>query len=120
MSDAEVRAHRPAESRWWLLLPAAGSGQRMQSEVPKQYLQLGDRSVLEHTLSRFVDLPGLAGVILVTSAPIPDAIDKALSALRVPVHRVEGGATRAESVRNGLAMFRDHWAELAGPGAGNG
>ncbi|KTG16248.1 MULTISPECIES: 2-C-methyl-D-erythritol 4-phosphate cytidylyltransferase [unclassified Guyparkeria] len=121
MSDAEVRERGPvAAGRWWLLLPAAGSGQRMQSEVPKQYLRLGQRSVLEITLSRFVDLPGLAGVILVTSAPIPDAINDGLAELRVPVHRVEGGPTRAESVRNGLVMFRERRAELASVEAKSG
>ncbi|MCL7743640.1 2-C-methyl-D-erythritol 4-phosphate cytidylyltransferase [Guyparkeria hydrothermalis] len=92
----------------------------MRSDVPKQYLRLGERSVLELAVSRFVDLPGLAGVILVTSGPIPQAVSDALSAHGVPVHRVDGGATRAESVRNGLAMFRDRWTELSSSPAQSG
>lgn len=116
MSEGAASPGGPAAAavgRWWLLLPAAGSAQRMKSDVPKQYLRLGERSVLELTLSRFADLPGLAGVILVTSGPVPQAIGEALSSYGVPVHRVDGGASRAESVRNGLAMFRDRWPDLS-------
>jgi len=118
-SAAVSDTRRPAD-RWWLLLPAAGSGQRMRSELPKQYLPLGGRTVLEITLSRFVDLPGLAGVILVTSGEPPASVREALATSPVPVHLVGGGATRAESVRNGLAMFRERWADLSPPGEGSG
>lgn len=124
MSDAPSTvagsgSRRPAD-RWWLLLPAAGSGQRMRSELPKQYLPLGERTVLEVTLSRFAGLPGLAGVILVTSGEPPAPVREALEHCPVPVHRVAGGATRAESVCNGLTMFRERWAELSPSSEGDG
>jgi len=107
-------------SHWWLLLPAAGTGQRMRSEVPKQYLPLGGRTVLEITLSRFLDLPGLAGVILVTSGDLPAAVEAAFARCPVPVRRVAGGATRAESVRNGLAGSRDQGVGCTAAGDGEG
>lgn len=108
--------------RWWLLVPAAGSGRRMRREAPKQYLKLDGRSVLEITLSRFAGLPGLAGVVLVTGEPLPEEGMPSPDGVGVPIHRVEGGASRALSVRNGLAVFRDRWAELlpASAGAGHG
>src|SRR6056297_563352 len=107
-------AASPAEAgRWWLVVPAAGFGRRMGGDTPKQYLSLGERSVLEVTLSRFVDLPGLAGVVLVTGDGIPDGALDALHVAGVPIHRVGGGASRALSVRNGLALFRDRWASLS-------
>lgn len=107
-------AATPAEAgRWWLVVPAAGFGRRMGSETPKQYLSLGERSVLEVTLSRFADLPGLAGVVLVTGDEVPDGALEALHLADVPIHRVDGGASRALSVRNGLALFRDRWASLS-------
>lgn len=99
--------------RWWLVVPAAGFGRRMESETPKQYLSLGERSVLEVTLSRFAGLPGLAGVVLVTGEEIPDGALDALHLAGVPIHRVDGGASRALSVRNGLALFRYRWASLS-------
>ena len=123
MSDresADALPTAPEVGRWWLLLPAAGSGRRMASATPKQYLRFGRRSVLEITLSRFANIPGLAGVILVTSGAIPDDVDRMLRAQRTPVHRVDGGATRAQSVRNGLTVFRERWHELSLPSADSG
>ena len=35
----------------WVIVPAAGRGARFGGEVPKQYLQVGGRSVLAHTLA---------------------------------------------------------------------
>ncbi|WP_322522303.1 2-C-methyl-D-erythritol 4-phosphate cytidylyltransferase [Guyparkeria halophila] len=107
-------AATPAEAgRWWLVVPAAGFGRRMGGDTPKQYLSLGGRSVLEVTLSRFADLPGLAGVVLVTGDGFPVGALNAPQLGGVPIHRVDGGASRALSVRNGLALFRDRWASLS-------
>jgi len=103
--------------RWWLLLPAAGFGRRMGSDTPKQYMSLGGRSVLELTLSRFLGMPGLAGIVLVAAPDAPPEAVRSVDTGGVPVRLVAGGATRAESVRNGLAAFRAHWDELA-PGSG--
>jgi len=49
----------------WAIVPAAGIGARMQGQVPKQYLQLCGKSILEHTLDRLLSFSGISGVILV-------------------------------------------------------
>ncbi len=41
--------------RYWLVIPAAGIGQRMQAECPKQYLRIQGRYILDTTLSRLLD-----------------------------------------------------------------
>lgn len=102
-----------AAGRWWLVLPAAGFGRRMHSETPKQYMTIGGRSILDITLGRFVGLPGLAGVVLVAAGDIPAEALAANERHGLPILQVAGGATRAESVRNGLVVFRDRFAELA-------
>ncbi|MDG4867923.1 2-C-methyl-D-erythritol 4-phosphate cytidylyltransferase [Guyparkeria sp. 1SP6A2] len=110
----QTRAPTPlAAGRWWLVLPAAGFGRRMRSDTPKQYMKIGGRSILDITLGRFAGLPGLAGVVLVAAGDIPADAVNAAGSQGVPLLQVSGGATRAESVRNGLAAFRDRWAELA-------
>ncbi|MGM0516926.1 MAG: 2-C-methyl-D-erythritol 4-phosphate cytidylyltransferase [Pseudomonadota bacterium] len=107
-------ASSPLEAgRWWLILPAAGFGRRMRSDTPKQYMCIAGRSILELTLSRFASLPGLAGIVLVAAPDTPPEAVRALDSGDVPVRLVAGGATRAESVRNGLAFLRDHWQELS-------
>ena len=52
----------------WAIVPAAGVGARMQGRVPKQYLQLCGKSILEHTLDRLLSFKGICGVILVLRA----------------------------------------------------
>ena len=45
----------PPPRRFWAVVPAAGSGTRMQTAVPKQYLPLAGRSVLDRTLGALLD-----------------------------------------------------------------
>lgn len=47
--------------RHWLVIPAAGIGQRMQADRPKQYLTLSDRFLLDVTLSRLLAAMNFAG-----------------------------------------------------------
>jgi 2-C-methyl-D-erythritol 4-phosphate cytidylyltransferase len=81
----------------WLLLPAAGTGSRMQSHQPKQYLPLAGKTLLEITLSKFLTRTDLNGILVVTS---PN--DDQFAALSLPVMRCDGGDTRAQSVLAGL------------------
>ena len=98
------------EAKYWAIVPAAGAGKRMGVTVPKQYLQLGSQTVLEHTLGRLLDCERIAGVVLVLS---PD--DEFWPALRARyagrhIETVAGGAERCHSVLNGL----NHLAAGAG------
>lgn len=86
---------------FWVVIPAAGVGTRMQADRPKQYLSLAGRCIIEHTLDCFLDHPGLKG--LVVSLAAGDPYWPTLScASDARVQRAEGGAERADSVLNGL------------------
>lgn len=50
---------------YWAVIPATGKGQRMQADRPKQYLQLGMKTILEHTLDNLLSHPKISGVVLV-------------------------------------------------------
>ncbi|NNL99925.1 MAG: NTP transferase domain-containing protein, partial [Gammaproteobacteria bacterium] len=52
----------------WAVVPAAGVGRRMAADLPKQYLQLAGRMVIEHTLEKFLGHPNIAGVMVVLAA----------------------------------------------------
>ena len=43
--------------QFWAVVPAAGIGERMQADKPKQYLQLLGQTVIEHTLQRLASHP---------------------------------------------------------------
>ena len=86
---------------FWAVIPAAGVGARMAADRPKQYLQLGGRSILEHSLGCFLDHPGLKG--LVVSLAFDDPFWPTLQcAGDSRIARVDGGRERADSVLNAL------------------
>lgn len=93
------------KTKIWALIPAAGIGSRMQAELPKQYLQIDGKTILEHSLSKFLDHPSIDKVVV---ALHPN--DIYWSKLNVSKHPkviiVEGGKTRAESVLNGLKAIQ--------------
>ncbi|MDO5356660.1 MAG: 2-C-methyl-D-erythritol 4-phosphate cytidylyltransferase [Conchiformibius sp.] len=87
-----------------VLIPAAGVGSRFGAAVPKQYARIAGKTVLEHTVSIFANHPRIGTVAVVVSPDDPYAETLNLPAL---ICRV-GGASRADSVRNGLnALLAD-------------
>ena len=94
------------------LIPAAGVGSRMQSSLPKQFLTLGDQTLLALSVGALLRHPRIDQVIVVVSPE--DTSSKALLGRDYPEHIDQqlmviacGGATRAESVANGLHFVRD-------------
>lgn len=84
-------------SGYWVVVPAAGVGKRMGADRPKQYLPLLGRPLLSLTLRNILSWPGLAGVVVALSED--DAYFAHLPEAKHPlVHRVAGGAERADSV----------------------
>lgn len=97
--------------RYWFVIPAAGIGARMGANKPKQYLMLGDKTILEHTLLRILTLPNLAGIVVPLSSE--DSFWTSLTILQHPlVHTIHGGANRADSVLNGLDYLADKAHDL--------
>jgi len=87
------------------LIPAAGVGARMAAGSPKQYLPIGAKPMLRHTVDAFLSSPLIAHTYVVVSHddPFIDAVlppGPGVSVLRC------GGATRMESIRNGLHALR--------------
>ncbi|HOY23963.1 MAG TPA: 2-C-methyl-D-erythritol 4-phosphate cytidylyltransferase [Cellvibrio sp.] len=92
--------------RYWFVIPAAGIGSRMGADKPKQYLMLGNKTILEHTITRILSLPSLAGIVVPLSSQ--DNFWTSLTILQHPlVHTIHGGAQRADSVLNGLNYLAD-------------
>jgi len=95
-------------SRFFVLIPCAGSGVRAGGQGPKQYQRIAGRPMVEHTLEAFRSLKGLfEGIAL---AVAPDDPDVGIVLPRFPAageHLLRvGGATRAATVRNGLRALR--------------
>lgn len=97
--------------RYFALIPAAGSGSRMgAAEGPKQYAKLGAKSMLEHSIDAVLADDRIDQVFVIVAPG-----DAQWQALVVDSGRVEflpvGGASRAESVRNGLIAIAGRTAD---------
>lgn len=85
----------------WCVVPAAGRGTRVGGDCPKQYLPLGTRPLLMHTLDRLAAHPLIAGLLVTLAAT--DAHWPGINQLHgKPVLTAIGGGERSDSVLAGL------------------
>ncbi len=86
----------------WVVIPAAGSGKRMGIEVPKQYIELNDMTMLEHSVSSLLYDQRILGIKIVVDLEQDLHLD--LPNLKDPkVSFVQGGTERSDSVLAGLS-----------------
>jgi 2-C-methyl-D-erythritol 4-phosphate cytidylyltransferase len=91
------------------LIVAGGSGSRMNSKVPKQFLLLKQKPVLMHTLERFAAYDSSIEIILVLPSSQFEYWEELCFQydFRILHRLVAGGSVRFESVRNGLSIITD-------------
>ncbi len=85
----------------WAVIPAAGVGQRMRVDLPKQYLPLKGRTVIDWTISKLLNHPSVDDVIVALGVDDPHW-QHTEYATHPSVTRVNGGAERCNSVFNAL------------------
>ena len=88
----------------WAIVPAAGIGMRMQSDIPKQYLPLNDRPVIEHTINALLQNENIAGLVIALQPDDAYWLDININSQK-PVIRTTGGKQRADSVLNALTVL---------------
>ncbi|MGH8250588.1 MAG: 2-C-methyl-D-erythritol 4-phosphate cytidylyltransferase [Steroidobacteraceae bacterium] len=88
-------------ARIWFVIAAAGASSRLGGRIPKPYLRLARRTLLEHGLRALSRLPGIAGGVVVTP-PGDRRWSRLPKAARRGATMASGGSTRAQSVLNGL------------------
>ncbi|RPA68756.1 2-C-methyl-D-erythritol 4-phosphate cytidylyltransferase [Cyclobacteriaceae bacterium YHN15] len=86
------------------IIVAGGSGTRMGAPVPKQYLEIGGRPILMHTLEKFHEADRGTELILVIPSSDFGLWDKLCNEFAFGIeHRIiSGGNSRFQSVKNGL------------------
>lgn len=90
-----------------VLIPAAGSGSRMESAFPKQYLMLNGKALIQHVVELFASIEKIASVHVILSPQ--DSYWETLNIAgntEVRIHHC-GGNTRAETVLNGLKAIEN-------------
>lgn len=94
-------------NRFWAVVPAAGVGKRMGSAVPKQYLEVRGKTVLEHTLDRILSVPCILA-IAVALGPEDGYWDDLPVSKDPRVIRAAGGRERSDSVYSALKQLAEH------------
>ena len=90
----------------WALIPCAGSGSRAGLDGPKQYQTLAGKPMVMHTLAAFAAVSRISRILVVVAAG-----DSFFSSREAGDWVADcGGATRAESVANGLEFLLQHGA----------
>ena len=96
------------------IIAAAGSGSRMASDRPKQFLLLAGTPIIFHTLKPFEECESINEVIVVLPAEESAGFLSMAGkfGLRKLVKVVPGGSTRADSVKRGLMAIRSTTADI--------
>ncbi|MBM9604206.1 2-C-methyl-D-erythritol 4-phosphate cytidylyltransferase [Desulfopila inferna] len=91
------------------IIPAAGSGSRMNSHLPKQYLELSGRPVLVHTVSAFHHSSLIDLIVVVVPADRVESTTELLHQWNLTGKAIviKGGVRRQDSVKAGLD-YLDH------------
>jgi 2-C-methyl-D-erythritol 4-phosphate cytidylyltransferase len=86
------------------IILAGGAGSRMLREVPKQFLALGGKPLIMHTLDRIDKIPSIHEVIIVCHPQYKEQVRKNIGAymLQNSYEIIDGGESRQESTYIGL------------------
>ncbi len=85
-----------------VVIPAAGRARRFGSEQNKIWAEVAGRTVLDRTLTAFQQHPAISGIVVVAGADELERTRQFVAAFPKVLLVVEGGDTRANSVRKGL------------------
>ena len=86
-----------------VLILGAGSGTRMNSKLPKQYILIKDKPIILHTIEKFSHFNEI--IVVINKSHI-SFFEKHLNDNKIKL--VFGGKTRSESVLNGLKYIDDN------------
>ncbi|AYL94744.1 2-C-methyl-D-erythritol 4-phosphate cytidylyltransferase [Mucilaginibacter celer] len=99
----------------YVIIVAGGSGSRMQSAIPKQFLLVNGKPVLMYTIEAFNNTEANPQIILVLPTDYHEYWQQLIKkhTFNIPHQLVTGGETRFHSVKNGLTLITDHEALVA-------
>nr|WP_320166576.1 2-C-methyl-D-erythritol 4-phosphate cytidylyltransferase [uncultured Methylophaga sp.] len=94
----------------WAVVPAAGIGSRMQADIPKQYLEINNKPVLQLTLERLASHPAIDGIVIALAENDTWWSDLSLT-LHCELLTATGGKDRSDSVTNALKVLQQRLAD---------
>lgn len=93
----------------YVILLAGGIGKRMQSAIPKQFIEVDGKPIIVHTIENFQENSQVEKIVVVCVKDwiehVKDLVEK--YALTKVEWVVEGGVTGHDSIRNGVFFLKD-------------
>lgn len=95
----------------YTIIVAGGSGSRMKSEIPKQFLPLNGKPILIHTVEKFLQIPDIQVIVVLPKNDIEywneiTASNEIIQSFKDSIVITVGGASRFQSVKNGLSNIK--------------
>ncbi len=96
------------------LILASGSGERLKNEVPKQFIKIGRKTIIEHTIDTFEENKYIDEIILVCNPLFRDLMEEILAKNKYKKvkHLLDGGKTRRESSYAGINFIQSDDASV--------
>jgi len=91
-------------NKYWAVVPSAGVGRRMGAAIPKQYLEINNKAVIEYALDCLLSHPTINGLVMAMHPDDNCWAEISLHAER-PFSIVDGGEERCHSVLNALSFL---------------
>lgn len=90
--------------QYTLLFLSGGTGSRMGSSVPKQYMELAGKPIVMHILERIERIESIAEIVIVCAPEYREHLEAIIlkSGIKKRICFANAGNTRQESVRSGL------------------
>ena len=89
------------------IIVAGGTGSRMGSDVPKQFIKLNGKDILLHTIETFSSCDIIDKIIIVCHKDYIKYCNELIKGLDFDITVICGGKTRQASVHNGLVELKD-------------
>ena len=91
-------------SQYNVIIVAGGTGSRMQSKIPKQFIEINGKPILIHTIEKFIEFDEFINIIVAVHKDYLTEANFMLAEhfLDKNIQIVVGGDTRFHSVKNGL------------------
>lgn len=98
----------------YAIILASGSGNRFASDLPKQFIKIGEKTILEHTLEAFEMAPKIDNIILIITPGFKQLAEKIISKNNYTkiIHVKEGGAIRKESSSIAVNLINEKEANI--------
>lgn len=93
----------------YVIIVAGGTGNRMNSAIPKQFIELKGKPILMHTIEKFTSTFPDVSVIVVLAKQLNDEWKSLCTKHNFTIQHqlIDGGETRYHSVKNGLSLVPD-------------